>query len=134
MAAATRVLGKLSERNGVEYELGRDTAHVRLIVRRMRELVDRGATLENAEYQLRYIVGYCAIKMGWQEDERQRIYLRPETLFGVETVEKYRAPALAWVKEGEFKASGGERKPPAAAPTPDEDDAADNVVPLHRGG
>ncbi len=125
LEAAARILGKLTERNGVAYEVGRDTAHVRLIVRRMRELVERGATLENAEYQLRYIVGYCAVKLEWQGNPKLEFALRPETLFGPDTVEKYRAPAIAWVKEGDYKT---ERKPAAPA----VDLPADNVVPLHR--
>lgn len=130
MGAAARILGKLSQRNGVVYEVRRDTAHVRLIVRRLRELVDRDRSTEEAELELRYVIGYCAEAMEFQTKPGMQKYLRPETLFGPDTFEKYHAPAIAWVKEGEYKTA---RKPAAAAPPPDED-LPDNVVPMHGGG
>lgn len=134
MASAARILGKLSLRNGVAYEVRRDTAHVRLIVRRLRELTDNGRSSDDAELELRYVIGYCAEKMEFQTDPKLQRYLRPETLFGPDTFEKYHAPALAWVKEGEYKTP---RKPAAAAPPVDvatDEDLPDNVVPMHGGG
>jgi uncharacterized phage protein (TIGR02220 family) len=81
--AAIRLLGKLSEHNGVAYT-GTDT-HVGLIARQL----DRGVT----ELELRAVVAYCAADLEWRDDERMRQYLRPETLFGPESIAKYLDPA-----------------------------------------
>lgn len=78
---AMRVLEKLSERNGVRYS-GTDK-HIRLITRQLRADVD--------EYELRAIVALCASK--WTGKPEYEQYLRPETLFGPETISKYLDPA-----------------------------------------
>lgn len=89
-AAAMLVLGKLSERNGVRYT---GTAeHVRLIVAQLR----KGVTSDD----MRKIIGYCAIELEWAENEMVK-YLRPETLFGPQTIAKYLDPARTW-----FEANG----------------------------
>lgn len=86
-AAAGRVLEKLSARNGIAYS---GTAeHVRLIVAQLRNGVP--------EMDLRYVIGYCADELGWQDDADLSKYLRPETLFGPKTIAKYLDPARAWV-------------------------------------
>lgn len=84
--AALRVLGKLSHRNGVQYT--GSPQHIRLIARHLRAGVD--------EMTLRYVVGYCAIELGWATDPKMAAYLRPETLFGPQTLAKYLDPALTW--------------------------------------
>lgn len=84
--SALVVLRKLGAQNGVSYAGG--DAHVKLIVARIRD----GLT----EMDLRYVVGYCAIKLGWRDDDEMRVYLRPETLFGPQTITKYLDPARAW--------------------------------------
>ncbi len=86
---AMLVLRKLSERNGVQYSGARD--HVKLIAARLRE----GVT----EADMRKIIGYCAIEKGWQDDERNSQYLRPETLFGAQTHVRYLDPARTWFEK-----------------------------------
>lgn len=85
--AAIRVLGKLGERNGVRYSGTSD--HVGLIVRHLRDGIP--------EMHLRYVIGYCASQLGWQDKPDMMPYLRPETLFGPKTLAKYLDPARAWV-------------------------------------
>ena len=85
------VLSKLSEQSGVAYT--GSAPHTRLIVSRLRD----GAT----QMDLRKIVAYCAegiygARGGWKGDPRMAAFLRPETLFGPETIAKYLEPARSW--------------------------------------
>jgi uncharacterized phage protein (TIGR02220 family) len=86
-ASAAEVLGKLTERNGVEY---RSDAHVRLVAARIRDGVDA--------FDLRKIVAYCADETGlaWAAKPAMAGYLRPATLFGPQTIHKYLDDARAW--------------------------------------
>lgn len=125
-AMALRVLAKLGERNGVAYQGAQE--HLRLIVARHRERAvahrgDAGA----AEMDLRYVVGYCAKRLRWDTDAERAIFLRPETLFGPKTIQRYLDPALAWVRD-----LPNERRPAAviAPATPAADDDAANVLTL----
>lgn len=77
------VLAKLSEHNGIRYTVS--DRHAALIATQLR----RGVT----ELELRAVVAYCAVELGWKHDERMRQFLRPETLFGPETIAKYLDPA-----------------------------------------
>jgi uncharacterized phage protein (TIGR02220 family) len=86
-AAALRILGKLTERNGIRYS--GTTEHIRLIVAQLRNGVD--------EMHLRYVIGYCAAELEWASDPEMAKYLRPETLFGPKTLSKYLDAALTWV-------------------------------------
>jgi hypothetical protein len=88
---AIRVLGKLSERNGVQYQ-GTD-AHLRLIVRQLRD--------GRSELDLRKVIAFCAEPIerggkGWEDDPKMRQYLTPETLFGPESIQRYVDAALSW--------------------------------------
>lgn len=83
LAIAGRVLGKITERTGVEYQGSRE--HLRLIVGRLRDGVD--------EWDLRAVVAYCWHDLDWSGKPEMRAYLRPETLFGPQTIERYLAPA-----------------------------------------
>lgn len=88
LAAVRLLLDKLGDWNGIKYEGSK--AHTRLIVNQLRA----GRTV----LDLRKVVGYCADPsgMGKADDEKQRKYLRPETLFGPETIERYLDAARAW--------------------------------------
>ena len=80
LAARDRVLERLGKRNEVKYEGSKK--HTELIVARLRE----GRT----EDDLRRVIAYCAEELGWQEKTHKcHAYLRPETLFGPETIERY---------------------------------------------
>ncbi len=88
-AAAMRVLAKLTERNGVQYSGAK--AHLALIVGRLREGIP--------EMDLRYVIAYCAAAKGWADDPKMQDSLRPETLFGPETIWRYLEPAKSWVNK-----------------------------------
>jgi uncharacterized phage protein (TIGR02220 family) len=80
------VLEKLSTRNGVRYS---GTAeHTRLIVNHLRA----GVT----EMDLRAVIGYCALELDWATNADMAKYLRPETLFGPKTIDRYLDPARTW--------------------------------------
>lgn len=88
----TVVLERLGKRSGVTYE-GAIT-HKRLIANQLRA----GRT----EIDLRNVIAYCAEPisrggLGWQGDPKSSKWLRPETLFGPETIERYLEPARAFV-------------------------------------
>lgn len=83
------VLKRLGERNGTNYT-GTDK-HVRLIANQLRA----GVT----ELELRAVVGYCAVKLGWLEKPAMADYLRPETLFGPDTIQRYLDPARTWARD-----------------------------------
>lgn len=79
--AAMRVLVKLSEYSRVTYRGG--AKHVALIARHLRD----GIT----EPELKAIVALKATE--WEADPKMRKFLRPETLFGPDTIERYLDPA-----------------------------------------
>lgn len=74
---ASRVLAKLSERNGIKYQGG--AVHVQLIASQLRSGVTEG--------EMRAIVAMQAEK--WGKDPQMLEFLRPETLFGPRTIAKY---------------------------------------------
>lgn len=80
---AERVLARLGEHNGVRYTVS--DRHALLIARQL--------AIGVTELELRAVVAYCAVDLAWKRDERMRQYLRPETLFGPETIAKYLDPA-----------------------------------------
>lgn len=77
LASVERVLERLAAASGVAYR-GSD-AHVRLIVNQLRAGV--------RESELRAVVAYCAEQ--WEAKPDMQPYLRPETLFGPQTIAKY---------------------------------------------
>ena len=77
LASVRIVLAKLSARSGVKYTGSK--AHTTLIVARLRD--------GYSEMDLRRIVAYCADQ--WADDPKIAAYLRPETLFGPTTIERY---------------------------------------------
>ena len=83
------ILARLGQRNGVAYSGAKD--HVKLIVDRLREGIPEG--------DLRKVIGYCAMELEWQDDPRQGKYLRPETLFGKETIHRYLDAARTWFEK-----------------------------------
>lgn len=89
LASVSVVLEKLGARTGVRYQLSK--AHTALITARLRDGF--------SEMDLRAIIGYCAVEKGWLEDPKMRPYLRPETLFGPETVHRYVYQARAWLEK-----------------------------------
>jgi uncharacterized phage protein (TIGR02220 family) len=93
-ATALRVLERLSAHNGVRYS-GTEK-HIGLIAARLRDGVD--------EAELRAIVVHCAHQ--WRDKPAMLEFLRPETLFGPETISKYLDPARsAYADEiAEFRA------------------------------
>jgi uncharacterized phage protein (TIGR02220 family) len=86
LATVRTILDRLSERSGVAYRGGEK--HTRLIVARLRQ----GVT----EWDMRRVIGYCAEKLQWQGNPKMHHCLRPETLFGPETIEKYLDAARSW--------------------------------------
>ena len=95
------VLGKLGDWNDVKYSSSE--AHTRLIVRHLR----RGVT----EMDLRMVVRFCGEQ--WVDDPKMRPYLRPETLFGVESIAKYLDPARTKYR-GELERQEREASKPSA--------------------
>lgn len=86
LADTRLVLDKLGDRTQVQYRGSKE--HTALIVRHLRS----GLT----SWDLRRVIGYCAYEMGWATKPNMRPYLRPETLFGPETIERYIDAARAW--------------------------------------
>lgn len=80
---AMRVLGRLGSHNGVRYSGAED--HLKLVSKHL----SNGVT----EADLRAIVVYCAEKLDWKNKPAQFEYLRPETLFGPQTITRYLDPA-----------------------------------------
>lgn len=89
--SALRVLERIGNRTGVKYQ-GSD-AHLRLIVRQLRS--------GRNESRLRAIVAFVwdPSGLGWSEKPNMHGFFRPETLFGPEAIERYDAPALAWLEK-----------------------------------
>lgn len=89
-AAAMVVLAKLSETTHIEYR-GADK-HVGLILARYSDGLD--------ELDLRKVIAYVARPkpegLGWAGDPNMQHYLRPETLFGPQTIERYLDAARSW--------------------------------------
>lgn len=85
-ASVRVVLDKLGAQNGVTYS--GTSEHTRLIVNQLRN----GVT----ELEMRAVIGYCAMELGWKGDERMEKFLRPDTLFGPKTIARYLDPARAW--------------------------------------
>jgi len=81
LASVRVVLDRLSTESGIAYR-GSD-AHTRLILGRLRE----GTT----ELELRAVVAYCGDQ--WRGKPEMQQYLRPETLFGPQTIARYLDPA-----------------------------------------
>lgn len=116
------VLSKLGARNGVTYRGA--PPHLRLITARLRD----GCT----EADLRKVIHYAASSrsvggLGWADDEKMRVCLRPETLFGPETIARYLDPAVAWCADPK----------PSAAETPtraDRPEPAPIVLEILGGG
>lgn len=86
LESVARVLGKIAERTGITYRGSKE--HTRLIVARMRD----GAS----EMDLRAVIAYCANELGWLDKPDMAPFLRPETLFGPKTIEKYLDAARTW--------------------------------------
>jgi uncharacterized phage protein (TIGR02220 family) len=78
------VLDKLSRESGTPFR-ATTTAHQRVIAARLRD----GVT----EDELRAVILHCAdpepMGLGWRDNPKMRAFLRPETLFGPETIERY---------------------------------------------
>lgn len=87
--AAIFILRKLGERSGVAYSGSGE--HVRTIVARLRDGITEG--------DLRKVIGYCAIGLGWQDDPKMAVYLRPKTLFGASKIHDYLDPARTWFEK-----------------------------------
>lgn len=87
LESATRILAKIGERTGRAYEGSK--VHVGLIVRQLRA--------GRSEWDLRAIVAWCWGE--WEPKAEMHKYLRPETLFGPETVERYLPDARAWLRK-----------------------------------
>lgn len=85
------MLAKLTSWTGTEY---RSAKHTALIASRLRD----GYT----ELELRAVIGYCADKtgLGWGDPEHKcHKFLRPQTLFGPETIQRYVDEARTWVRK-----------------------------------
>jgi hypothetical protein len=89
-STALRVLERIGSRTGVKYQ-GSST-HLALIARQLRS--------GRNEHRLRAIVAYVwdVSGLGWSEKPNMHGYLRPETLFGPEAIERYDAQAMAWLE------------------------------------
>lgn len=97
-ASIDTVLAKLSAVSGIQ--LRGAQAHVRLILARLRE----GIT----ELELRAVVAYCGEE--WKSDPKMQRYLRPETLFGPETIARYLDPARTLYRDRMAEAARDEGK------------------------
>jgi uncharacterized phage protein (TIGR02220 family) len=95
----------LSKHSGIAYR--GSEAHVALILGRLRA----GAS----ELELRKVAWYCAAKLGWKDKPEMRSYLRPETLFGPKSIERYLDAAVSAYR-AEFKTDADVRKTPEPVP------------------
>lgn len=103
-AAAAAVLSRLSAVTGVEYRGAKE--HVKLVVARYRDGLD--------ELDLRKVIAYVSRPtgdgaLGWSDDSKMQKYLRPETLFGPQTIERYLDAARSWFAQR----IGGDPQPSA---------------------
>ncbi|MBP9863405.1 MAG: conserved phage C-terminal domain-containing protein [Kofleriaceae bacterium] len=104
-ASCLTVLGKLSDRSGIAYT-GRD-AHLRLLTAQLRSGV--------SESDLRKVVAYVSEPkesggLGWQGNPEMAAYLRPETLFGPKTINRYLDAAISWADRAYPTTEGPERR------------------------
>lgn len=86
LASARVVLERLGQQNGTTYSMA--DRHVQLVVGRLREGI--------SELELRAVIAYCADPapgLGWRGDPKMHKALRPETLFGPESIQRYLDPA-----------------------------------------
>lgn len=125
LVSVKQVLDRLAKRAAMPrgFDLNPASENVKVVTRALRTLTDRGRTLDQAELELRYIVAYCAIKLGWQDDEKMRDHLNPGCLFGPKKLDHYLDRAIAWVEDGEAEKDHAARKAARA-------EIPDNVVPL----
>lgn len=105
-----RVLERLSARGQTTYQ-GAD-AHVRLICARL----DEGYT----EFDLRAVVGYCGSPTGMNFAGKEATvkYMRPETLFGPETIQRYIEAARQWAKRSGVRLAASPEASQAAPGAP----------------
>jgi uncharacterized phage protein (TIGR02220 family) len=83
---AGAILAKLSKHNGVVYT--GSPQHVALIAERLRDGV--------SETDLRAVIAYCAVELGWENRDEMRSNLRPETLFHGEKITRWLDAARSW--------------------------------------
>lgn len=123
LSGAAEVLSRLSERSGRNY--GGSHAHVMLVVSRLRA----GFTA----WDMRRVIGYCALALKWEDKPEMQHYLRPETLFGPKAMEKYIYAARSWMPQDAPPDDQAERPPKTdnARPAPPRKPSDhDNVIPL----
>ena len=77
-ADVTRVLSHLNALTNSNYQV---TTHRPLLLARLRD----GYTADDLEAVARF----CATKLGWKSDAKMRVYLRPATLYGPQSITKY---------------------------------------------
>lgn len=92
-ASVARVLDKLSRETGVEFRASSKN-HQRLVVGRLRD----GVT----ESELVGVIVYCVdpepAGLGWLGNPKMRPFLRPDTLFGPTTIDRYLPAARALMR------------------------------------
>ena len=90
------MLDKLSRESGTPFR-ATSVTHQRVLVARLRE----GVT----EDELRAVILHCADPkphgLGWRDNPEMRVFLRPETLFGPTTIERYLPAARKMLAEME---------------------------------
>lgn len=91
LASVRAVLDRLSRENGIAYQ--GSAAHTGLIVARLRDGV--------SERDLRRVVAYCSEFLDWKSKPEMQPYLRPETLFGPQTIARYLDAARSWFAQYE---------------------------------
>ncbi len=101
IASANTILAKLGEHANIKYSGA--GAHIDLIVARLRD----GLT----EHDLRCVTYYCAHPTGknWATDPKYSQYLRPETLFGPQTIARYLDAARSWAAKNRLLDGEGVR-------------------------
>lgn len=124
LAGIKLVLQKLTNRNQVKYE--GSEAHKALIASRLRA--------GYSTWDLRRVIAYCADHLGWQDNPDMIAYLRPETLFGPKTMEKYVYAARSWDPAGEPPEAAQQGPPKTENVRPgangEASEPASNVIPL----
>lgn len=83
VASATRVLAHLSSKNGVTYR--KPDTHLKLIVARLEEDITEPELISVVDHQAK----------AWMGDPKMRGFVRPQTLFGKESIHKYLGPATS---------------------------------------
>lgn len=124
LAGIKLVLQKLTNRNQITYQ--GSEAHKALIASRLRA--------GYSTWDLRRVIAYCADHLGWQDNPDMIAYLRPETLFGPKTMEKYVYAARAWDPAGEPPEAAQQGPPKTENVRPgangEASEQASNVIPL----